>query len=513
MALNESLRCEVENFGGLPTFVGHRSGQAEAALTFRTGFVDETVPRRGLTHLIEHLAAGQLTPSDGVHAQVTTTTTTMFSVEGEDEHVLRWLEAIAGRLVELPVERVECERRVLHIEEQNEGFSGAQFQLLSHYGYQGPGVAACREFGLRRLDTAELKERVARDFNIANASLALSRPLKGFDGLTLPAGARQQVPTATPLFRTDGPAEAVSDGRQVVIGAPVADEVASVVLARILERRAWEQLRHKLALVYDLRCTIARVGLAECVLTITCDALPKDARDAAAALLEIVAGLAETSVDDETLSVGIADVQGRLVRASFLGIAGAAASALRLERPRLPEDWLAEAGRVTAAEIRQAAIDLQAQLLVGLPDGVTLGLPLLVRDDGQEAAGESLRRERGRASESELVVGDEGVSVLDGTTLSTVRFDRCAAAIREPHGALILLGTNGTEVRVDPLDAAQRAALLRSVEIALIVAEDDLVAPALQDPIPRTLVPQERTMRPSPWLLEQIRRDNTKNRT
>lgn len=329
------MSCEVDEVRGLSVFTGRRPGLIEAKLVFRTGCVDETVPRRGLTHLIEHLACGPMTPADGVNGQVLHTVTA-FTVEGSDSHVVDWLQRIAGRLVDLPVERLQVERRILDVEEQNEGFSAARQLLFMHYGYQGPGLAASREFGLRRLEPAELRQRAARCFGVTNAALALSRPVEGFDGLGLPVGERQLAPTAVALARAPGAAELSSEGARVAFGAPVADAPASVVLASIIQRRAWQTIRYERGLLYEIGIRGFRVGANERFLLIATDALDKDAQAVAEALTQLIDELADSPVADRVLAAGICDIERRLHVSG--GVAGAAMSSLILERPRLPAE-------------------------------------------------------------------------------------------------------------------------------------------------------------------------------
>ena len=41
---------------GVPTLIGSTTGPGHAGLVFRVGAVDEPLARRGVTHLVEHLA-------------------------------------------------------------------------------------------------------------------------------------------------------------------------------------------------------------------------------------------------------------------------------------------------------------------------------------------------------------------------------------------------------------------------------------------------------------------------
>nr|WP_284289957.1 hypothetical protein [Angustibacter aerolatus] len=77
-------RDEVD---GVPTFWVPAEGPLRASLVFRTGQADEPLPRRGLTHLVEHLA---LHGRDSVRRPVNGSVSllhTRFDVMGEPDEV------------------------------------------------------------------------------------------------------------------------------------------------------------------------------------------------------------------------------------------------------------------------------------------------------------------------------------------------------------------------------------------------------------------------------------------
>jgi hypothetical protein len=171
-SLIETQRTEVD---GVPTFWAATYGPFTGVVVFRVGTSDETLPTRGITHLVEHLA---LWPLGGrqryeFDASVDGLFTTFWARGTEDEAVSFFHETLST-LSDLPLERVELEKRVLRTEA--EGWSGAVVPMMldCRFGAEGHGLRNYDEFGLSRIDEAEIaswaKERLTRE----NAALWLS---------------------------------------------------------------------------------------------------------------------------------------------------------------------------------------------------------------------------------------------------------------------------------------------------------------------------------------------------
>ena len=67
---------------GVPTLVAPTLGPPRAGLMFRVGQADETLARRGITHLLEHLALHPVGGSAYHHNGRTGPATTTFYVQG-----------------------------------------------------------------------------------------------------------------------------------------------------------------------------------------------------------------------------------------------------------------------------------------------------------------------------------------------------------------------------------------------------------------------------------------------
>ena len=337
--------------GSLDVLTGDQPGLARAALCFRVGFVDETPRHRGWAHLVEHLAFGQIAPADFVDGAVSKLTTS-FIVEGDDEEVAERLRAIASRLRSLPLERLDVERRVLEVEAETSGVKAEQALLLHHFGYTGPGRTAMKELGLSDVDPGELQQFADRWFCAENAVVALSRSLSTPLDLPLVAGERRRVGAARLLRRAAGAVEVPTEGASVALGCVLVKSPAATVLAALLERQAWEVLRHQMGVAYDARCSLASIGATERLLVLNCDARPDDAGRAARAMLGL---LDELDVSSERLSAAVDDVLRRRDRDAFLSVAAAAAVELVRDEPVDLESHERELHHVTAADVRAQA--------------------------------------------------------------------------------------------------------------------------------------------------------------
>lgn len=428
--------------------MGDLPGPARVGLLFRAGFVDEQPAHRGWTHLIEHLAFGPLAPADGSEGAVRQHVT-MFVVEGSDAEVVRQLEDIVERLGRLPVERLQTELRVLAVEAAGDGNSGEKELCLMHFGYSSVGLASLKQVGLRHVDPTALQDFADTAFTRENAALVLSRPVEGLGALSLGTGQWRPSPPASPQPRRSGAAEQATEGAPVALGALMGWTPAGAVLKALLERRAWEVLRHERGLVYDVRARLIRVAPGERLLLMTCDARPQDASAAARALLGLVEDAAQAT--PEQVAVAQADIRSRQAVAGFSYLL--AAAEFELSEGRAPgPDWPERVDRVSAADVCEMALQLHSSVLVSVPDGASVGLPTMERIHASAVAGEAhpaaaAGRERGLW---DVTVGVEGVTATGGSEQVTVRFDDCIAVISDEEGAVSLLAADESELVVHP---------------------------------------------------------------
>lgn len=90
---------------------------------FRVGQADETLPSRGITHLIEHLALVPTGRAPHDFNGQTGSSITSFGVVGQPGELVGFFDVLASSLRALPVDRLASERTVLQTEEQSRAHS------------------------------------------------------------------------------------------------------------------------------------------------------------------------------------------------------------------------------------------------------------------------------------------------------------------------------------------------------------------------------------------------------
>src|SRR5262245_53746410 len=103
--------------GEVPVFLAEAPAPYQAGLIFRVGTVDEPLPRRGITHLCEHLALSSFDPPDHMFNGFVTFNCTHFVMQGSADDAVRYVERVCEALRSLSLDRLEKERRILLAEE------------------------------------------------------------------------------------------------------------------------------------------------------------------------------------------------------------------------------------------------------------------------------------------------------------------------------------------------------------------------------------------------------------
>jgi len=453
--LPELHRTEVD---GVPAVWADVPGPLRAGLVFRVGFADETLPRHGITHLVEHLAA-EAVASERLDAEVDELTTS-FTVSGDPGDVAALLRAACDALRELPAERVAVERRVLAAEAAYRGVGLDGLLLHAHFGARGPGLVALDELGLRTADAdaarAWARERFARE----NAALWLSGPPP--PGLVLPLATGDHHPPPEVATEPDRslPGEGAGLPGGVALGALVdvepEDDAVPSLLMEVLEGDGRERVRARRGLSYGVDGRARRVTANRRLARLVADCRDEDA---AAVRDELLATWREAAGGH-----GLAAARERsLERLRWIasepdGVRAALRTgAARITFGERPRDFAAVRDRVSAvqeADVTELAERLLDGLAVLSPPGTP---PALEPLDPPAGAVEGRTFKPARVPKhvlgrQHLVVGDVGVSAVADEDVGTIRFTAVAAAVAAPGGGLDLIGLNGEVFALDPRD-------------------------------------------------------------
>lgn len=456
---------------GLPVWWAPLDAPFAAGIVFRVGHADETLPTRGITHLVEHLAIyGAGLRQHAVNGYVDATTCAMHAM-GDREEVLGFLAACCGALRELPLERLRTERRVLRGEG---GTGGVHARMLEfRFGIAGYGLVNQPQLGLYWLGGAQLQAWVRERFGAANAVLWMTAAPPDDLDLGLGDGTRQPEPAAEAL-PSAFPANVVEGTGGTALSLLGERSVSLQAAAAILDERLRARVRHDAGLGYAPSADYHPLGGTLVHLLLGSDCEDQHAATVSELIWRTANELAEAGPDAEELDLHRcraheAMAQPGQERPRLVALADAELS----ERPvGTVTDWLDELEELAPADVGQAfAAALESAILL-TPSGV--GPPAAdfhpVRSEPEPVSGGDAFRLRGRARRKprRLVVGEAGITHtgLDGEVLTLPR-EEIVGGCWWPEGSLTVYGRDGGWLRVLPrqwghaeeLDAALREAI------------------------------------------------------
>lgn len=429
-----------------------------AVLMFRVGMRDEPFPRRGITHLVEHLAMSRLGRRHHDHNASVGVAMTTFEATGSAAAVTAFLADVCLALGELPTDRLETERKVLAVEAED-GLGLLDLHLLLRYGLRGPGLAGAVPPAPDAIDAPGVRDWAGRHFLRCTAALALSGPPPAGLRLPLPDGAAPARPHVAPLD-LGGPVWTEHPGdRGVALSMQIPTSEAAAAAARIVRHRLTDELRHRLGLVYDVDLVLgSSSSSAAGSLDLVADPPARAAGQVATIVDAVLADLRTSGPTDDELADDLAE--GRVAfedpRSTLDKAATAAVEYLHHRR-----DWDADSARaeresVGPADVRAALADYPGTAILTVPHGVVPDLPRYApypEHVARPVAGREFKRQvfgpvpRG----ARLVVGDEGVSLVLRDGAATVRWDDVVGYGRGPEDLRTLYGGDGCTIDLHPL--------------------------------------------------------------
>ncbi|GIF76857.1 insulinase family protein [Asanoa siamensis] len=438
---------------GVQTLLARKSGPLVAGLTFRVGRADETLATAGITHLLEHLALHHNGLSDYHYNGATGSVVTHFHMQGSPDDIARYLNGVCAALANLPMARLEMEKGILRTEAAGRKRGVNDSLPLWRYGAQGYGLVSYEEMGLPRLTPDDLRRWAATWFTRQNAVLwiASDRVPAGLR-LHLPEGVRRPVPRPSSALPTT-PAYFSDRVNGVVYDTVVRRSAAAQVFSAVLEREMYRSLRQDGGYSYVASTSYDPRGDGFATVTALADALP-DKQDAVlGGFVDLLAKLRVGRIDQ----ADIASVRTKAEEAlrheerDAARLPGAAMNALTGQPNQPGEQLLDEIRAVTADDVRAVAVEATAAGLLLVPDGLDAewaGYRPAPTFSTSAVDGRSYgSRQNDRLG---LVIGAEGVSLVDGTHQVTVRYAECAVALAWPDGGRHLIGLDGIAVRVEP---------------------------------------------------------------
>lgn len=454
---------------GVPAFWVKRPGPLRVSLSFRVGQADEPLPVRGISHMVEHLALHELHSRGYAYNGMVDEDRTSGYASGTPEEAVDFLGSFTRSLSNLPVDRIQTERRILRTEATRRGYGAYDLLLVNRYGARGYGRPAYDEYGLRWLTEERVLNWAATRFTRGNAALFLSGPPPAGLALHLPDGERMPPPETEPVV--DLPAWMTEDLGGVAISLMTERSVAAVAATTLLARRLQQRLRHDEGVVYAVESSYSRRGpdLAESMFWLR--ALDECHRQVVEGTTEILAGLANGEVTDDELRYVREQTEQRLADPDWvLGFVDSAVYDELVGAPvRAVRELVTEQRECRAEQIAEAWRTMTSTALVAVPLGARMPEPYVPVPSGSGAALSGTEYEpAGPKAPQRLVVAAEGVSYKtgDGPAI-TVRFDQCEAVLWWTDGSRRLVGHDGFSVSLTPESWTRYREALAAVDAAV----------------------------------------------
>jgi zinc protease len=456
---------------GVPTLFVPYAGPTIAGLTFRVGQADETLPYRGITHLLEHLALHGRGLTDYHYNGSTGAVATTFHLQGGEDDIVAYLEGVCGSLLDLPLDRLEIERSILRTEAAGRGGSVNEVLPLWRHGARDYGLVTYRELGIGRITGDDLRRWAETWFTRQNAALWVAGE-RVPAGLKLPLrdGMRRPVPSPSSALPTT-PAYFRGDEGHVVFDGVVRRRVAGSVLAGVLERELFRTLRQEDGNSYTASASYDPRGDGYATVTAFADSAP-DKQDAVlGGFVDVLAKLKVGRIDQ-------ADVDAVRAKAedSFVGplaevgrLPGQALNLLTGQPMLTIDEVRAELHSVTVADVHETALEALNSGLLQVPDGHTADWAgYAAAPTASERAVEGQRFASRRNGKVSLVVGPQGVGLdVPDCPPNAVLFTECAAYLTFPDGGRHLIGFDAITVRVEPTIYPVPPETLRQLDAAL----------------------------------------------
>lgn len=447
--MNDVRETEID--GVLCFFIDMGRPASAAHLIFRQGKADEPLHESGWLHLLEHLALlDRETLSRPIEGR-TSMLLTRFAAFGPPEALVSHLAALSHRLGEPDFRLLARERGVLQAE-AHQRQDALTRSLTWRYGASGPGVTSYAEVGAVRATPELLTERSRRVFNGSNAILVLDGPPPAELKLPLPEGEYHPPSSAEPV-RRELPAS-YRDEAGLTLSGVVSRTHEATFLPGVLERAVHDGLRQRTGGAYGPWADLTEVDDQHLVVAGGSDVPPEILSTVAVAGVEITRRLAEDGVPRAWVQEAVEQRLQRLASpASMVDVALESAYAVLSDRVPKSYAELEEELRATDPQrVDAAARELQASLLLGLPEGAKLakGVPLVSFPE-TEPAGEGRRHSHVNwpADLSTFSADDQVVESVNGLTARAVRVGEVVGLFSWRDGTRQLVSRDGSVLEME----------------------------------------------------------------
>ncbi|MEV6607807.1 hypothetical protein [Kutzneria sp. NPDC051319] len=443
---------------GIRTLVAPGNGPLVAGLVFRVGCADEPLSRRGLTHLIEHLALHRHGLIEHDANAATGITTTHFYTSGSEQAVVTYLTNVCDSLRDLPLERIATEKTILRTEQAGRPHDNL---LVWRYGAVGFGAAGYPEWGLEAITDEDVRDWAATRFTRENAVLWISGEVPEGLNLTLPSGSPHPLPEITSALPAT-PAYFAEGGGKISFSAVTERSARASLFAMVLERALFRALRTEDGNSYTIAAAYVPRDGSHATITAMADALPEKQDAVLGGLIDVLAALQAGRFDVDELETVRDKASTSLDRPEAArALLFTEAIDILYGRTRCTlEEFRAELAAVTVDDLGEVAGQLMDTLLLQVPRGGRAdwaGFAEAPMFSDKAVVGEQYPSLQN--GDFVLVLGHDGVSVTSPHGVLTVKYRECVLMQRWPDGARRLVGPDGISISIEPTlyDIPERA--------------------------------------------------------
>jgi hypothetical protein len=453
IAVHDGVTLHHDIVDGLSTYWVEGGGPFRAVLVFRIGMADETLPNRGICHLVEHLAI-EPQPRLYAHNGWCSIDSTGFWAEGDRDEVLGYLEGVVRRLHPLPRDRMVAERQILATEGSQRGGSIVTALLSCRWGARTYGTASYDEYGLFRLGEDEAQAWADRYFVADNAVLFITgEPPEGFS-LELPRGERHTLPAAESISGLQLPTGISLGQGGVGVGMEVDRSPGTGLALALLASAATARLRHELGVTYHVGADYQLAGSDQAHLTIAADCLDTNAEQVASTLLAVIDNIASSGPEEAELEHERERFR-RMIKAPADALDWFATGDLIGVSPEQLLEQITSAPDVTGENVAAVVRGGADRMIMIVPSHVAPPDRWRPYPHFSERAVSGRRlRVKGMsgwlsARRAGVILGEEGLTAIYGDEkYSTVKWSDCEVVLHWSNGSVMVIGRDGDRVPV-----------------------------------------------------------------
>jgi hypothetical protein len=451
-----SNTVEQIEIGGVPAFLANGTGPDRVGLVFGVGVADEPLPWRGITHLCEHLMLSEIDRHRHDYDGWVNATSTGFVCEGSTEDVVRFVGCVNRAIRALPGDRIEHERRILRAEAESRG-GRTRFtsSLAERFGATSYGRLWYPEYGLPRLDLDQLVTWTHEHFHAGNCAAwvvgsdpAATAAALALDLHEVGTQRERRCREFGALPRTVAESDLVPSCSLTGLRS-----AAALVAMRILEQRLNDVLRYEHGVAYGVSMDYMPLDPERGHAYFFVDALWEGRAQAADLMTACLERFAEDGPTSEELE------RNRTRSIDALDDPNLAADDAQFcvfeyvlgQRDPLSINHRANYERLTRETVRAAFTEWLGStiLIVDESSEPNKIFPRAAPSSSDALGGTSYRTVHSAKVPMTVSVAEAGVSLLQGETVTSIPADSCAAVLAWGNGSRVLIGENGSSIRLE----------------------------------------------------------------